>query len=75
MSFKMTKFEEEYAFQLSYGPSAKEEFIVCPIQHWSLGNIFNHSPEKQANLRSCRLLTPDGIVIALIAKKYIYAGE
>jgi len=35
----------------------------------------NHSEEKKANVSSYRVLTPQGIVILLVAKKRIKKGE
>lgn len=40
------KKDKDYAFQLSYGPKSDQEFEICPIRHWSLGNYINHGSEK-----------------------------
>ena len=68
------KKSSEYLFQLTYGPRASEEYEVCAIKHWTLGNYFNHSNEKN-NLVSRRLLTKNGVVIVIsVGQEKIKAG-
>lgn len=74
ISFKLNELQKNYVFQLAYGPSSKEDFVICPLKSWSLGNILNHSKEESANVVSYRVLTSEGVVILLIAKKAIKKG-
>lgn len=69
------KKSSEYAFQFTYGPRASEEYEVCALRHWTLGNHFNHSNEKN-NIVATRLLTINGVVIVIsVGKEKVKAGE
>ena len=73
-TLKKTPEQSEYVFQLTFGPKNSQEYAVCPIQHASLGNHFNHS--NQNNLETFRILTTKGVIIIIrVREEKIKAGE